>query len=659
MASNQSFLNNVRTLGERNGFLVTSEEYYKDPAKYEGFVPFRSSTTSKHDPLLGMFGPKEMVEGFQKSFDANTIRRNTNSAIGVVDNTMKVLNKASGYAMAAKTLGSVGFYFRNVVSNMLFFGPSQGFMRVDKMLKVAAEQSWKGLKDQNRIDSYIAELTALDVIGNEIQSNVIRDLLNGKVEATGIMKQLDDLMEKSKLSKGKAALELVVDKASRLAAHADAIYKIAYFEYELNNLKEAQKSSNTGSVANMSEYQLKRMAAQKILMTAQSASQAPPVVSEITKSGLGLMFAPFLRFKAEVPRIVINTYKLARKEMKDANPNIKRRGQMRFASMTTMLGVFSSVLPTALRVLVSGIGDDEDEALRNSIPEYLRGNTFYYFGKGDNLKSMNLTFINPFSMLADPTMRAFEQISRGNFAESASQFVQGMIFSQYLEDQIFAGAYSDLKNNKNSTTGEPIWEKDIDGVGGVLTKATGYLMNKAYSPRILSDAIKAYEATGGDYKEFDDSPLGVMLSGVYPARIHEIDLNKQYSRYLKEKKEQFDRVIKAKYALYGERPVNEDTIRELYDDEVKNRKLLNQDLIQISRGFEGLGMSKEQIFTNMVERGGISKRRAALLFSNIMDRPDINKAFLQGLVAKEYGLERAQVLLDQLDNYPRYMFVEE
>ena len=193
----------------------------------------------------------------------------------------------------------------------------------------------------------------------------------------------------------------------------------------------------------------------------------------------------------------------------------------------------------------------------------------------------------------------------------------------------------------------------------MLTKATGYLMGKAYSPRILSDAVKAYEATGGDYKEFDDSPLGVMLSGVYPARIHEVDLNKQFSRYLKEKKEQFDRVTKEKYALYGERPVNQDTIRELYDGEVKNRKLLNQDLIQISRGFEGLGMSKEQIFTNMVERGGISKRRAALLFSNIMDRPDINKAFLQGLVAKEYGTERAQVLLDQMDNYPRYMFVEE
>lgn len=659
MASNQSFLNNVRTLGERNGFLVTSEEYYKDPSKYEGFVPFRSSTTSKYDPLLGMFGPKEMVEGFQKSFDANTIRRNTNSAIEVVDKSMSILNKATGYAMAAKTLGSVGFYFRNIVSNMLFFGPSQGFFRVDNMLKVAAEQSWKGIKDQNRVDEYIAELTALNVIGNEIQSNVIRDLLNGKVEATGIMKQLDDLMEKSKLSKGTAALQLVVDKASRLAAHADAIYKIAYFEHEFNNLKEAQKFSNTGSVADLSEYQLKRMAADKILMTAQSASQTPPVVSQLTKSGLGLMFAPFLRFKVEVPRIIINTYKLANKEMKDANPNIKRRGQMRFASMTSMLGVFSSVLPTALRVLVSGIGDDEDEALRNSIPEYLRGNTFYYFGKGDNLKSMNLTFINPFSMMADPTMRALEQISRGNFGESASQFVQGMIFSQYLEDQIFAGAFSDLRNNKNSTTGEPIWEKDIDGVGGVLTKATGYLMGKAYSPRILSDAVKAYEATGGDYKEFDDSPLGVMLSGVYPARIHEIDLNKQFSRYLKEKKEQFDRVTKEKYALYGERPVNQDTIRELYDDEVKNRKLLNQDLIQISRGFEGLGMSKEQIFTNMVERGGISKRRAALLFSNIMDRPDINKAFLQGLVAKEYGTERAQVLLDQMDNYPRYMFVEE
>jgi hypothetical protein len=256
-------------------------------------------------------------------------------------------------------------------------------------------------------------------------------------------------------------------------------------------------------------------------------------------------------------------------------------------------------------------------------------------------------------------MRALEQISRGNFGEAASQFVQGMIFDQYLDDQIFAGAFFDVKNNKDSTTGEPIWEKDIDNVGSIISKQLLYLAEKAYSPRILSDSIKAYQASGGDYTEFDDSPLGIMMSGVYPARFHDIDLNKQFNRYLREKKEQFDRITKRKYTLYGERPISEDNIRELYDSEVRDRKTLNQDLVKIIRGFEGLGMTRQDVYKDMTTRGGISKRRAALLFNNMMDRPDINKGFLQGLLEKEYGMERAQTIVDQMGNYSRYMFVEE
>ena len=659
MAANQSFLNNVRTLGERNGFIITSDEYHANKSKYEGYVPFRSSKTAKYDPLLGTYAPKEMVEGFQKTFDANTIQRNASDAMMAVDKGMTLISKATGYAMAAKTLGSVGFYFRNVISNMMFFGPSQGFFRIDKMIKVAAEQSWKGMRDQNRIDEYIAELTAMNIVNDSIQANIIKELINGKVDPSGIMKQLENLMDKTQLSKGTAALKLVGDKASRLAAHADAIYKIAYYEFELGKLKEAQRISNTGSVAGMSEYQLKRMAADKVLMTAQSASQAPPIVSQLTKSGLGLQFAPFLRFRMEVPRIIVNTYKLARKEMKDANPAIKRRGQWRFASMTGMLGGVSMAIPTALRALISGIDDEEDEALRNSIPEYLRGNTFYYFGSGDSLTSINLTFVNPFSMNTDPVLRSMEQIFRGNFGQAAVQFVRGMIFDGYLDEQILAGTVLDTLKNRNSTTGEPIWEENIDGVFSTLLKSSGYIFDNAYSPRLLSDAIKAYGAIGGDYTEFDDSPIGIMMSGVYPARIHDVDLNKQFSRYLREKKQQFDRITTEKYALYGERPVDNEAIRELYDDEVKNRKLLNQDLLKTIRGFEGLGMSRAEIYRDMTTRGGISKRRAALLFNNIMDRPDLNKGFLKGLLEKEYGLERANVLVDQLGNYSRYMFIEE
>jgi hypothetical protein len=165
--------------------------------------------------------------------------------------------------------------------------------------------------------------------------------------------------------------------------------------------------------------------------------------------------------------------------MKDSNPKIKTRGMQRFASMTGMLGLVSVVLPSALSVLASGIGDEEDDALRSSMPEYLRGHTFYFFGSGDNLQSVDLSFINPFSLLVDPALRAMEDLTHGRVGSAASKFAQGMIFDQYLDDQILAGAVSDLRKNVDSTTGEPIWEEELDGTASVLAKGLGYVFNKA------------------------------------------------------------------------------------------------------------------------------------------------------------------------------------
>jgi hypothetical protein len=135
-------------------------------------------------------------------------------------------------------------------------------------------------------------------------------------------------------------------------------------------------------------------------------------------------------------------------------------------------------------------------------------------------------------------------------------------------------------------------------------------------------------------------------------------LAKQYGRYLREKKIQFDRVTRGKYAAYSERPFTEESLRELYDDEVNNRRKLNQDLLRISRGFEGLSMAPSEIYDTMTSVGGVSKRRAGLLFKNLMDRPDINKGYLEGLLKRDFGLDRAKVLIDQMENHPRYMFVD-
>ena len=80
-------------------------------------------------------------------------------------------------------------------------------------------------------------------------------------------------------------------------------------------------------------------AARKVKMTAQSYSQAPPIVAAMQDSAMGVMFAPYFRFKLEVPRIMINTYK---KSLTVATPsNLLRR---RFSSPMTSWSSFTLLM---------------------------------------------------------------------------------------------------------------------------------------------------------------------------------------------------------------------------------------------------------------------------------------------------------------------------
>ena len=154
----------------------------------------------------------------------------------------------------------------------------------------------------------------------------------------------------------------------------------------------------------------------------------------------------------EVPRIVINTFKLASEEIASGNPVLVQRGKLRRRSMIGTIGVLSSALPMALAAL-SGIGDEEDEAMRASIPDYLRGHTFFYYRWNGELKSVDLTYVNPYSLLVDPFLRGYENIRRGEFTEAGAAIALGLVRDQYLDDQILAGAVSEARRNLNPVNG--------------------------------------------------------------------------------------------------------------------------------------------------------------------------------------------------------------
>jgi hypothetical protein len=660
MAANQSFLNNVRDIGRAGGWLITATELADGKKKdYDTFGKYKSirETTSSYDPLGELYGPPEMVDAFRKVFSPDGIRFNQTAAQEVVGKTIGVAARLSGAAMAAKTLGSIGFYVRNVVSNALFFAPAQGFVNFKSMATKAYDEVWSNaIVDPTKIDSYRTKLISLGVIGDDINTNIMAAMLRGGDGVDDIETKLGELIDTAK--KGTKPLQWLSQRAQVLSGSVDAFYKIAYYENELRVLKEA-RSVDTGTLASASDSQLERMAADKVLATAQSSSQAPPLVQEVTKSGIGLLFAPFLRFKVEVPRIVLNTYKTAIAEMKSSNPVLKQRGITRFAGMTAMLSGVSAIVP-AIASAVAGIGEDEDEALRSSVPEYLRNHTFFYRRKADGqLQSWDFTFLNPFSILADPTMRSMEQLFRGNPAKAAAKFVETAIFDQYLDDQILSSAVQSLRDNENPSTKKPIYEEKLDNAGIVLLKSLGFLLKEAYQPSVMKRAIESYQAVGADYTEFDDSPAGILMREFYPVKRHDIELDKQLRNYLADTRDVFNRVSERKNALFGKKAMETDSVKEIIQSEIEDKAKINEDIYKKLRGFEGLGLSPQQLY-QITTGMGYGKDRTRLLFNKIMDRPVLNPEFIKRLSdpENEQGAERLKAALEVLQGTPRYIMLE-
>jgi len=659
IASQQAFLNQLVAYGKRTGVMITVKEKLataESRAKYANFEAARSGAPSKNDPLSGMLVDPEFKEildvALKDSYStelADAAEKSVKGAVGLIANF-------SGKAMAAKTLGSIGFYFRNGLGNLLF-GTSQGFFRYDKMIANMVRDT-AGVFRDGEIDPEISELIGLNIMGDELRAGVLKDLLNGKVTPDGIRKKLEDLGEKTKLNKVTKGLAIIEKKAQDLSAALDAAYKVAYYKHELKILREAQAADTStvkggvkgvNNLAALEDSEIKRLAARKVVMTSQAYSQAPPAVAAYTKSGLGLLFAPFIRFKMEVPRIVINTFKLASEEIASGNPVLVQRGKLRRRSMIMTLGVLSSALPMVLAAL-SGIGDEEDEAMRASIPDYLRGHTFFYYRWNGDLKSVDLTYVNPYSLLVDPFLRGYENIRRGEFTEAGAAIALGLVWDQYLDDQILAGAVSEARRNINPSTGNPIWVKGADGPVEAGSKILGFIAKEAYAPRLGKDFVEGWST--GSLKG-----MGLeIMDGVMPFRIHDVDLQKQYSRYLLDLNNRFNNVKSGLNAVKRNTPMSDGEVADIIDENIEDRRLLNYELMRINKGFASLGLTNTDLLKGMKDMK-LGRDRVALLSKGYMDRPSF-KYIIERLLdprTDEYGRARAQQIYDHASKLNRYI----
>ena len=666
LASNLSMINNMVTVGRRGSkedwWFLTKKELdvlrAENPQKYEEWTLVNKPKkvghevgTMRFDPTRNFVdnngvdqGPLFASPEFTKDFDAMMkFRESLSDADSVAAKLDAPLRRLTGMALGAKTLGSVPFYIRNIVSNVLFFGPAQGVMPLGKMFGkrdnfllggTLREELERKLSSPKGIDDYSSKLIKLGVLDNELTSSLLDALKKGKYAEEDILSDMNKYLNEAAKSAGIPDLENAsakekssflakvkaggvsiksstwdasMDKLRALSEVVDSFYKIAYYESELQTMKKAKEAAKAGDpILNMTEANLEQEAARKIKMTAQSYSQAPPIVAGMQNSVYGVLFSPYFRFKLEVPRIMVNTYKLGIEEMKSKNSVIALRGARRLFGMNAMVVGFSMLAKSLGEKAVVGIinafgGDAEDDDLtqeqeniiRMGSPDYLRSHTFYYYKLKNELYSLDLTYVNPFAMYADAFPRAWEHLARGDEGAAISSFVDTLVSVPFLDGQIAFTSLMQAKNNQDAD-GNPLW-RETESAYAKMWKATSHVFMKAYSPPTLERLSKLAASEDASREELFETPYGLLLKELVPFRPYKVDPSQIKYRIMKDLSDDTNMLEADLRSILTGKLLSQEQIEDIAIDQVDGNRTIGEVLKRVYTPLRELGVSVEEM----------------------------------------------------------------
>jgi len=661
MVTNQAFLFNMATVGQgkhvkegvplEDKFLMTQEEYdqalAEDKEKYNEWQQDKSRV-SIHDPLRGLYGPPEFWEDLRVMTNRGQNQAPQGEAERRMQQVASGVASATGAAMAMKTLGSAGFYIRNALGNPLFFAPMQGNFNHWEMTKLLVDQLKRTVTTLEDTDTELQKYYDLGILGTTLRTNIMRDLMVGKTRISDVRTTLQDIESKhgpideikSKLDKAKGAggkvmkgLETVYRQAEQLAEAADAFYKIAYYEAEMRVLREAAAAAEPNtSYYGVSEDVLMKEAAQVVKQTSQMSSQRWPIIEKISQSPYGIAFAPFLGFIGDTFRIPVNTFIQAKKERGSDNAVIRRRGTRRFFGMG-LVTIASATLPRLVASMFSDLEEEDRYMLRKSFPDFAKRSNPMYFNINGTLHQASLTFVNPFSPIADPFVSSWGELTRGNYAKAASNIVTGLVMDTFGNEQILFGTAMQLKRNRDEATGRPIYDEEVDEPLEVIGKQISFLLKGAYEPRTVLAIREGFEKYGLEPEGYSTGMTGRIVEEFKAAKFREVELDQSYRSYLYKLKDSASEARRETFKIQQREPMSSDSIASLYTDNYDAMHRINSKLYSAMNAYERMGIPRWQL-QNTAIKAGYGKRRINNISSGYMEAPSISPSLMSDLAAK-------------------------
>jgi len=459
---------------------------------------FHPSQNAELGELAGLYVRSDVAAAVRQELGPKGRDQETRSA-EVINGIGRAMAKVSGLAVTTQTLGSVGFYPRNILGGMAL-SSAQGIINplyAKEATRLALMANLFPADSQETRDT-IRRLTELQILRDETRGRIAMDmfrgfatstdeqleaLLNDVVEAqsTG---NVDKLAKKFNIKKGGQA---TVEFLASLNNVIDSAFKVNAYMYELDQLKKAYGNESIGS--------LEVQAARKVKLTFPTHSDQISFAKSFNKSPFAMVVLPFIRWKSEVLRTMINTVPLAMEEINSGNDVMKARGIKRLIGFSsTVLGggtAFGLVFGTLFSLLTGGKDDEDKElgrvltneelsTLREGLPDWQKNHGVFarLVGK-DGIQVIDMSNILPHSQLTDIVKLG----AQGNVKGIGEYIAKDLIGTQ-----IAANALFEVSKNQDGF-GNPI-ALQSDNIAQAYGKLLVHAAKSAFAPSVIKKGIE-------------------------------------------------------------------------------------------------------------------------------------------------------------------------
>ena len=569
---------------------------------------FSPKVDAEMGDLAGLYVHKDIAAAIRQELGPKG-RDHETASMKRINGIGRLLSKVSGFATTTQTLGSVGFYPRNILGGMALLAANGIVNPVNARtaigLSVAA--NLRSADSKETLDT-IRRLTELQVINDETRGRIAMDMFRGFTATTDeqleelmtdmveaqVTGKVDKLMKRLKVKEG---FMKTVDVLAAINDTIDSAMKINAYLYELDVLTKAY--GNTEDVS-----KLEAMAARKVKLYMPTHSDQVSLIKAFNRSPFAMIALPFARWKSEVLRTMLNIVPLAMEEINSGNAVMRGRGVKRLIGFSsTILGggtAFGLVFGTLFSLLT---GDDEEdelgrtltdeelEAVKEGLPEYQRNHGLFARKVGkDGVQVIDLTNILPYSMTTDLVKLG----ASGNVKGMAEYMAKEVVGAQ-----IAANTLIEVFNNRDGFGNAIALQSDNAPIAA--GKLTLHLMKGTVIPSAFkkgADMLRygqqnALELAAGE------------LTGARPVIHKAADL--EY-RGLTKIKTSMDEAVTLLYPLSSGKAFDPTKVEGLIDKHQAASNVTQKRLYDFITSMKNLGSTDEDIFATS-NKIGISKQR--------------------------------------------------